>query len=305
MDKLFKVLKNGEITQVPEKEFGDEVSDMEDFVKKNISTIKNLIIFGEQATPGGGIKKRVDLFAVDRDTNRIFIIELKSQPVDPEIISQISEYWHIWNRKREAIQNIWLQSKNRLDDLTPDFNSELKVMIIAPYIENYIVALANEVLNFDINFIEITRFQEEDHTFLIVTEKEFIPYESKGPTTKQEIDWEFYLQLWNEKILNAVKEFSNDLVQSFKQENREINIRLTKFYISFRHGSRVPFWIERKHVGKICLGINVGGEEHQLKSNNPWKFDKSREYWYLEFTDATIPEISNIFEDLKDAYDKN
>ena len=108
--KLYYMEKDGDVKPVSEKPFNDEVSDMEKFIKKNISILGEYYVFGEQPVVSGS-QRRMDLLAVDQD-RRITIIELKNTPVGTEIFSQIVKYWSTTKRNPDAIKGYWNDSKN-------------------------------------------------------------------------------------------------------------------------------------------------------------------------------------------------
>jgi len=70
--------------------------------------------------------------AVNRD-GEIVIIGLKKDFADKEVISQILGYQIECRENIEVIKNLWHDSKNKPEDLEPDWeNYNPRVMVVAP-----------------------------------------------------------------------------------------------------------------------------------------------------------------------------
>jgi len=302
MAKLYR-LEDDNVTPVTESPFSDEVIDMETFVKKNISIIGEYWILAEQAIPGGS-GERSDLLAIDKD-GRITIIELKNVDVNEEILPQIIRYWDSWRKRPDAIKNYWITLKNKPTNIEPNFEDyDPKIIVIAPSVSDEVVELASKGLQMDIEFVELTRYQENGRMYVVTNYKEPKNKKMKISTAREEYGWKYYLEKkgWTNKIINQLKLIEKILLEFSKNQGWNLSIKFNKNYIAFKHGLRNPFWIE-PGSGKIYIGVQIRDEKETLDQKY-WYWDKNYNYWYYEFVDLENPseEIKKIEEILKKAY---
>jgi len=302
MAKLYR-LEDENVTPVTESPFSDEVNDMETFVKKNISVIGEYWILAEQAIPGGS-GKRSDLLAIDKD-GRITIIELKNVDVDEEILPQIIRYWNLWKKRPDAIKNYWLTLKNKPKNIEPNFEDyNPKIIVIAPTVSDGVVEFASQGLQMDVEFIELTRYQENGRMYVVTNYKEPKHEKIEISTAREKYGWKYYLEKrgWSDTIINQLQLIAKNLLEFSKRQGWNLSTKFNKNYIAFKHGYRKAFWIE-PGSGKIYVGVQIRDEKESLDPQH-WYWDGNYNNWYYEFVDPDHPsnELKKIEEVLKKAY---
>ena len=83
----------------------------------------------------GGNKTGIpDIIGIDSDGN-ICIIEMKNVTVDSSIIPQVLQYAFWAGRNPDSIKTLWLECKNKPDNLEITFeNYQIRILILAPTI---------------------------------------------------------------------------------------------------------------------------------------------------------------------------
>jgi hypothetical protein len=91
------------------------------------------------------------------------------------------------------------------------------------------------------------------------------------------------------------------IIYGINQAQSVVSLFLVSVFLALI-GTPPVLWLERKHVGKISLGLQLKDEHIRPKSQYQWNFDKIWNFWYIEFKGDNPPEIENIKGDLINAY---
>jgi hypothetical protein len=86
---------------------------------------------------------------------------MKNKEVDAAVIPQVLEY-AIWAESNpDSVKNLWLEAKDRPEDLTPDWDEYgLRVIVVAPYIDRTTLEHVTKI-NYPVDLIEVSRWAEE------------------------------------------------------------------------------------------------------------------------------------------------
>ncbi|MGQ0601293.1 MAG: hypothetical protein ACT4QE_06295, partial [Anaerolineales bacterium] len=120
----------------------------------------------------GGSKAGVpDIIGIDSDGS-VCILELKNVPVDVGIIPQVLQY-AIWAETNpDSIRSLWLESDNKPDDLTIDWDSlDVRIIVIAPVIQRATL-LVVERINYPVDLVEVKRWVQGDNHLIMVNKLE-------------------------------------------------------------------------------------------------------------------------------------
>lgn len=211
-----------------EEEFERTVVDTQEILE-DIFLIKRQIRGGNKS----GIP---DIVGVDQDGN-ICIVEMKNVDVNSSIIPQVLEY-AIWAETNpDSIKNLWLESKDKPDELSISWDDfQVRIIIIAPKILTSTIDYADKI-NYPIDLIEVKRWVDEDNQLFLVNklEKE-IKTKIKPVKGLETYDFDFYKKEYNEnsaiEFMNYVKE-----VEDIIQENRwPLEKKFNKHYVGFKAG---------------------------------------------------------------------
>jgi hypothetical protein len=302
MARLFR-LENQELVKADERPFSDEVTEMEPFLRKNARILGDIFIFGEQ-TISSGRDKRTDLLAVNRD-GEILIIELKKDQATTDIITQVLRYKAFWKTNPDSARSLWAQSEGRPEDIEPDWdNYDPKIVIVAPSFDSELIQVATQT-NLDIRFVEITRYEHGNSTYVVVDELEPSRTRVTPVASRREYDWKWYTEevVHGEEQVKIGKYLQEEILKLCQTKGWNISPKFNKWYLAFKYDGKNPFWIEFYHKGKVAICLNLRDQEAipASASKVAWQWNKNWEHWYLE-VDTTSFDVSMIEPALESAY---
>lgn len=300
MARLFRVESSGELIKAEEKPFTDETDEMEPFVKKNVQILGDVLIFGEQ-TVSSKRDKRTDLLAVNID-GEILVIELKKDPVGKEILPQVLGYKLYWKKHPDSVKTLWADYEDISEPqgIEPDWdNYDPKILVVAPSFDDELVEIAAEE-NLSIRFVEMSRYQHANSTFVVVNELEPVR-STEGPiTTQREYGWDWYARNFSEKQIKIAKHLDNEILGLFENRSWSIAPKFNMWYLVYKYGHHNAVWLEFRHKGKVAIGVNLRDEktDPSSKSKVNWQWDKSWRYWYTEVAsdDFDVSQVEPVLE---------
>ncbi len=226
----------------------------------------------------GGNKSGIpDIVGVDYDGN-ICIVEMKNVDVDSSIIPQVLEY-AIWAETNpDSIKNLWLESKNKPDELSISWDDFLvRIIIIAPKILTSTMEFIDKI-NYPIDLIEVKRWIDEDNQLLLVNklEREY-KAKVKIATGKATYDYKFYKKEYNENSAKEFMKYVSELEEIIKEHNWPLETKFNKHYVGFKAGNFNAFGI--RWVGTKTIAFFFKLEENEIEEKNRHFITKYEPNW--------------------------
>ena len=175
-------------------------------------------------------------------SSRICIIELKNQEASESILPQALEY-AIWAETNpDSIKAIWLESKNKPEDIIPDWdNLDIRIILVAPSFKTTVPRMAGKI-NYPVDLIQIGRYSLEKEEFLAVEVLDVTP-PTRPTTTKvmSDWDWEYYESEHGKEATDQVRSVVGDLEKIATEMGWILPFNINKYYVGFKLGNRVVF----------------------------------------------------------------
>lgn len=282
---------------IPVKGFPNE-RDFEEYVFKNQDLLGDVVILYRQIRSGTrqGIP---DMLGVDQDGN-ICLIEMKNVPVSEEILPQVLGY-AVWAETNpDSIKAIWLEAKNKPEEINIDWDSiQIRIIIIAPSFASNVLRMTSKI-NYTIDLIQIQRFSDDHDEFILVETLEDAIYK-KIITTKPmgDYSWEYYEENHGKEATADYKKVVDALADVVKDQKWNLTQNFTKQYIGFKLGNIIVFSINWDSQQKWRIHLKIPEEASKNYKGQNWEFqvyDKS----FKEAIFKTRSRHSEDIEELKD-----
>lgn len=223
---------NGETRTLVENDYPSE-QELEKYIFSNQDLLGDVSIIYRQIRTGSkqGIP---DMLGVDQD-NRVCIIELKNQIADEDILPQALGY-AIWAETNpDSIRAIWLESKNKPEEITIDWdNIDLRIILVAPGFKTTVPRMAGKI-GYPIDLVQIKRYSFEQNEFISV---EFLdnPAPRKILTTKAMVDWDwaYYESEHGVETTALFKNVVQEIDSFVKKQKWPVTYNLNKYYTGFK-----------------------------------------------------------------------
>lgn len=247
----------------------------------------------------GGNKSGIpDIVGVDYDGN-ICIVEMKNVDVDSSIIPQVLEY-AIWaGTNPDGIKNLWLESKDKPEDLSINWDDFLvRIIIIAPKILTSTLDFVDKI-NYPVDLIEIKRWVDGENQILLANKLEKEPIK-KIKTTKglEKYDYDFYKKEYNESSAKELMKYVKEVESIIKEYDWPLDTKYNKHYVGFKAGNYNAFgihWMGTKTIAFFFkLKENELGEYGDLitRYDPNWK----QVYCYIDFSKTKTKDLLPLFE---------
>jgi hypothetical protein len=285
--------KSKDITKnlVP-KTFESE-SAFENYVFKNQDLLGDIIILYRQIRTGArqGIP---DMLGVDQDAN-ICIIEMKNIQVSEDILPQVLGYAMWAETNPDSIKAIWLESKNKPDDIQVDWDSiQIRVLVIAPSFRPNVLKMTSKI-GYPVDLVQIQRFSIEDEEFILVETLEDDITKKPGVTTAtRDWTWEYYEENHGKEPTREFKKLVEALDMFAKDKGWNLPYNLNKYYTGFKFGSKVVFDVGWSGITTWQLRIKIPKEIAENYKGNLWEFQR----YDTPFNNALFKTKSGKFEDI-------
>lgn len=258
-----------------EAEFEKYIFDNQDILGGDIFIIHRQIRTGsKQGIP--------DMLGVDQDA-RVCIIELKNQQAGDEILPQALSY-AIWAETNpDSIKAIWLESKQRPEDIEIDWDKlEIRVILIAPSFSSTVPRMAGKI-GYPIELIQVRRYCFEGEEFLLVEVLEDKPVKVGVTTVKGEWDWAFYESEHGKEATAQFRRAVEAIAVFVAKQGWDLPYNLNKYYTGFKLGNKVVF------------NVGWGGTyawKLRFKLPEDAATDFRGEQWEFQSYDATFKEAT-------------
>jgi len=269
--------------------------DLEKYIFSNQDLLGDVSIIYRQIKTGQkqGIP---DMLGVDQD-NRICIIELKNQIADEDILPQALGY-AIWAETNpDSIKAIWLESKNKPEDITIDWdNIDLRVILVAPGFKTTVPRMAGKI-GYPIDLVQIKRYSFEENEFISV---EFLdkPSPQKVTTTKVTLDWDwpYYEGEHGQEATAQFRKAVEEIDDFVKKKNWVIPYNINKYYTGFKIANKVIFSVA--WFGTYAWGVRfkVPQEKAESFKGKLWEFQSYSSTFKEAAFRPTNPKTASIEE---------
>lgn len=247
----------------------------------------------------GGNKSGIpDIIGIDSDGN-VCIIEMKNCPVDSSIIPQVLHYAFWAETNPDSIKSLWLESVNRPDDITVEWESlQVRILVIAPSILRSTLDLIDKI-NYSVDLIEVKRWVEGENEILLVNKLEPGPKKPTKPVSGQPTyDEAFYKASYNNASVDQFLKYAGELEGYVKKQGWDLEIKFNKHYCGFKAGFFNAFgikWIGSKTFAfffKLPENEAADIKIHMTRYESLWK----EAVYYIEPGKTKIPEFKPLFE---------
>lgn len=289
----------GQSRSLLEKPYSSE-AELEKYIFENQDLLGDVYLIYRQIKTGQkqGIP---DMLGVDQDA-RICIVELKNQMADEDILPQALGY-AIWAETNpDSIKAIWLESKNRPENIEIDWDKlDIRVILIAPSFKTTVPRMAGKI-GYPIDLIQIRRYSLDDNEFISVEVIEEAPAPrittTKGVTAW---DWDFYAGEHGQEATNQFKK-AVDAVNTFVQKQGwNIPFNINKYYTGFKVGNKVVFQVAWGGTYAWKVKLKIPKEEAKNFKGTSWEFQAYDEsfgeaiFRPLKPTNSDIRELEYLF----------
>lgn len=248
MYNLYFKDKLGKIVTAIEKPFQTE-SEFEKYLMDTKELFSDIFILKRQVNVGRDIP---DMIGIDRDNN-IVIIENKNVSVNEDILPQVLRY-AIWAETNpDSIRAMWLEAKNRPDDIKPDWdNADIRVIVLAPSIKSTVPKLLKRI-DYNIELIEVKKFSVGNEECVLLNKlEEEIEIRVKSAKGMANYDREFYKENYNNNSVDKFFKLADEIDNLNKRKGWNLERKFNKNYVGFKSGFPNVFginWLGSKSLG--------------------------------------------------------
>ena len=274
-----------------EEDFELEVM-AENLLGNEIFILKNQIRGGKKT----GIP---DILAIDSDKN-VCIIEMKNVSVDDEIVTQVIRYARWAEKSPDAIKNLWNES-DQPEEFEFDFdNYNVRIIIVAPKIKEEALEMFDGLSKYEVDFLEINRWQHKKNNFYLVEERELSKKNEKIRTVRGKVtyDKEWYLSQYHNKA--SVKDYFltvGQLEKLSKSKKWPVLARHNKNYFVLKYGFNNIGGIKWTSSKTFVVSLHVTHDVAKSiapKNAELYKTTKRRTMYRLDKT--SIDKFAPLFE---------
>ena len=287
----------GTTKNIPVKEFPSE-RDFEEYVFKNQDLLGDIIIIYRQIRSGTrqGIP---DMLGVDQDSN-ICLIEMKNVQVSEDVLPQVLGY-AVWAETNpDSIKAIWLESKNKPEDINIDWDSiQIRIIIIAPSFNPNVLRMSSKI-NYAVDLIQIQRFSDDQDEFILVETLEDTSHKKVGITKPMgDWTWEYYEENHGKEATTEFKKAVDALAAFVQEQKWNLTYNLNKYYTGFKLGYKIVYSVQWDSTQKWSLKLKIPEEAAKNYKGQKWayqRYDKS-------FNDAIFRTLSGNYENIDELKD--
>ena len=282
---------------IPVKDFPSE-RDFEEYVFKNQDLLGDIIIIYRQIRSGTrqGIP---DMLGVDPDGN-ICLIEMKNVQVSEDVLPQVLSY-AVWAETNpDSIKAIWLEAKNKPEDINIDWDSiQIRIIIIAPSFNPNVLRMSSKI-NYAVDLIQIQRFSDDQDEFILVETLEDTSHKKVGITKPMgDWSWEYYEENHGKEATAEFKKAVDALAAFVKEQKWNLTYNLNKYYTGFKLGYKIVYSVQWDSTQKWSLKLKIPEEVAKNYTGHKWayqRYDKS-------FNDAIFRTLSGNYENIDELKD--
>ncbi|OPZ44986.1 MAG: hypothetical protein BWY93_00138 [Euryarchaeota archaeon ADurb.BinA087] len=275
MENLF--LKNNAETKILLSEQFKTEESFEKLIFHSPELLGGDIFLLKRQLRGGNKTGIPDIIGIDSNGN-VCIIEMKNTTVDESIIPQVLSY-AIWAEQNpDSIKALWLESKDKPDDLSIDWDDYLiRIIVIAPSILKSTLGFVTKI-DYDVNLIEVKMWKDGQNQILYVhflEEEE--PMKRKPVRGLETYDEEFYLSNYNKESARSFLDYVTEIESFIKSKGWPLELKFNKYYAGFKAGRLNVFGVEWGGTKKIQIFVKIPRDQSRdlpIKMsdyNDTWK----------------------------------
>lgn len=240
-----------------------------------------------------------DIIGIDQNGN-ICIIEMKNVVVDSNVIPQVLEY-ALWAESYpDSIKSLWLECKNKPDDLEINWdNIEIRIIIIAPKILNSTLNFVNKI-NYSVDLMEVRQYIDGDTQLLFVNKLETDKEVKKvRPVSGLETyDEDYYKKERNQNSVPEFMKYVREVEQIIKEQDWQLETKFNKYYCGFKYGFFNAFSINWVGTKSFAFCVKISKDEVENFDPKMTKYDTSwkQALYYIEPGKTKTKDFINIFE---------
>ena len=282
---------------IPVKDFPSE-RDFEEYVFKNQDLLGDIIIIYRQIRSGTrqGIP---DMLGVDPDGN-ICLIEMKNVQVSEDVLPQVLGY-AVWAETNpDSIKAIWLEAKNKPEDINIDWDSiQIRIIIIAPSFNPNVLRMSSKI-NYAVDLIQIQRFSDDQDEFILVEALEDTSHKKVGITKPMgDWSWEYYEENHGKDATAEFKKTVDALAAFVKEQKWNLTYNLNKYYTGFKLGYKIVFSVQWDSTQKWSLKLKIPEEVAKSYKGQKWEF----QIYDRSFKEAIFRTRSRNYEEIDELKD--
>lgn len=266
MPDVISITSDGSVHRVDEKPFQDEVTELQDYIKRNPEILgSNVSMIADQLDTGLG--ERLDLLAVQENVQGVgtpLIVELKNEPAGKDVLLQVLRYakWVLANP-----DSIRLYAKEAgLEGIEID-DSNVRIVVVAPRIYDELLELSAYIAeSIDFDFLELSRFEHGDEDLVVVEHRVALPSDATATRVRQEWNWDKYrTQLGiSEKRIAIGQHLFQQLTSLNESRDWGLQPVFRKLYIPFKRANRVVVFIDYWPAKPCWLGFRLPAAPEEL-----------------------------------------
>ncbi|RKY57475.1 MAG: hypothetical protein DRP95_06960 [Candidatus Latescibacterota bacterium] len=288
--------KSGDQTRsLVEKSFKTE-AELEQYIFENQEILGGDIYIIHRQIRTGSKQGIPDMLGVDQDS-RVCIIELKNSEADENILPQALGY-AIWAETNpDSIKAIWLESKNKPEDIEVDWdNLDIRIILIAPSFKSTVPRMAGKI-GYPVDLIQVRRYCFEDEEFLVVEVLEDTP-ERRVTTTKVqgEWDWDFYESEHGKEATVQFRKVVEAIAALVDRQGWKLPYNLSKYYVGFKLGNRVVFSVGWGGTYAWNLRLKLPEDVAKAFKGKLWEFQRYDNSFHEAVFRPLNPDLPDISE---------
>lgn len=299
MVELYRIRKDGEISEIKKSSFSDEPKELEDFVMKNERIFGNVAILDHQiSTPDGN---RIDIWGLDTLDMRPVIVELKNTATGLEIIPQILPYYNFVKSNPDTLKFNALSDKKFMEKLkalefdenklSKGLEEDPKVILIAPLFNKELLDVVNYI-KFAIELIEVSRYKTEDGFLVTINRPQITTSTPVTVRVMEEWDWQKYqTEGVSEKKIKIAQGLKQKIDELLSKEKIEIQSIFRKLYIPYQSGRNNIFYIDLGYTswttGDVRLNFKGLDKEPNLKAEGII-IEHTKTKWFPNYEEWSI-----------------
>lgn len=253
-------------TKTKTKALLEKPFDTEEKFEKMVFNTKEILedVFLIKRQVRGGNKEGIpDIIGIDNEGS-VCIVEMKNKMVDATIISQVLKYAFWAENNPDSIKNIWLEYKDKPEDIDINWNKySVRIIIIAPEILRSTVDITDKI-NYPVDLIEIKRWVEGRNQLLLLNEIEEVRKKASMSTGLETYDEQFYKSNYNTNSAKAFLRYVGEIENIVNEKGWNLEKKFNKHYCGFKAGFFNAFGVS--WIGTKTLAFFFKLDKNQVKN---------------------------------------
>lgn len=253
---------------------------------------------------GGGKSGIPDIIGVDRDGN-VCIVEMKNVAVDADIIPQVLQY-AIWAETNpDSIKSLWLECKNRPEDLSVSWESiVVRIVIVAPVIHRSTIALADKI-NYPVDLVEISRWIDGGDELYLVNrlERETSKQKVRPVSGLGQYDEAFYKSEYNPQSAALFLKLADEVNELVQKKGWNLERKFNKHYCGFKAGFFNAFGLKWVGSKTFCFFIKLSESDVKRIGIKITKYEAEWKEAYV-YVEPGVTKVSDLLPLFQAAYNR-